>query len=154
MECKMRIADDTEIDLLVDLRIKFVKDIHPEYTINKINELTVATKKYINEQYNKNMYVGFIGEVESEIVCTTALLIYDYPPLYSQEYRKIGHVLNFFTDKKYRRKGFGIKMMDFVKEYSKHNNIYKLDLSATEDGYELYKKCGYSDSERNMELVL
>lgn len=154
MECKIRIADEKEIDLLVDLRIQFVKDLHPEYSNARINDLIVATTRYITEKYNNNMYVGFIGEAGSEIACTTALLIYDYPPLYSQEYRKIGHVLNFLTVKKFRRNGFGMKMMNFVKEYSTQNNFFKLDLSATEDGCKLYRKCGYSDSERNMELIL
>ena len=121
---------------------------------NKVYELLIATKKYIEEHYKKDMYVGFIGEVGNEIACTSGLLIYNYPPLYSQEFRKIGHVLNFFTINKFRRNGFGIQMMEIIKEYSKKNNFYKLDLTATEDGYELYKKSGFIDSVRNMDFIL
>lgn len=154
MDCTIRIATTQEIDLLVDLRMQFVLDLHPEYGADKVSELTVATKRYIETHFSQGRYVGFIGEVRGEAACTAALLLYDYPPLYSGESRKIGHVLNFFTIKKYRRNGLGIRMMDFIKDYAKRNAFHKLDLSATEDGYDLYKKCGFADSVRNMEFAL
>lgn len=154
MECKIRMATVQEIDLLVDLRMQFVLDLHPEYDAGKVSELTAATKRYIETHFAQGRYVGFIGEVNHEPACTAALLQYEYPPLYSHETRKIGHVLNFFTIKKYRRNGLGIQLMDFIKDYAKRNAFHKLDLSATEDGYDLYKKCGFADSVRNMELEL
>jgi GNAT superfamily N-acetyltransferase len=154
MECKIRIANEDEISLLVNLRIQFVKELHPEYCEKKVKELEVATKNYIEEHYKKSLYVGFIGEVNNKTVCTSGILIYNYPPLYSQEYRKIGHVLNFFTLKEHRKKGYGVIMMDYIKEYAKINNFYKIDLTSTEAGYGLYKKCGFIDSERNMEFAL
>jgi len=154
MDCEIRIATVRDIELLVDLRIRFVLDLHPEYGEDLVRELTAATKRYIETHFAQGRYVGFIGEVRGEAACTASLLLYDYPPLYSGDYRKIGHVLNFFTVKKFRRNGFGIKMMDFIKDYAKRNAFHKLNLSATEDGYALYKKCGFADSERNMELAL
>lgn len=154
MKCEIRIARKEEIDLLVDLRLRFVTDLHPEYDRNKVRELTVATKAYLEGLFARDAYVGFVGEVGGELACTAGLLIYDYPPLYSKDFRKIGHVLNFFTIKKFRRNGFGIKLMEFIKDYAKRNSFHKLDLTATEDGYGLYRKCGYTDSVRNMELAL
>jgi len=83
-----------------------------------------------------------------------SLLIYNYPPLFSSTYRKIGHVLNFYTRPQYRNKGYGIGLMEYVKQQTKKINIYKLDLSATKAGYPVYQKCGFLDSERIMEYEI
>ena len=44
--------------------------------------------------------------------------------------------------------------MEYVKQFAKNTNIYKLDLTATKVGYPLYKKCGFMDSERTMEYEI
>lgn len=154
MNCKYRVADKSEIDMLLQMRLEFVKDIHPEYDDNKMNELSVGTYQYIKDHVEKNMYIGFVGEINNQIACSTSLLIYNYPPLFTSAYRKIGHVLNFYTRPQHRNKGYGIGLMEFVKQYAKNINIYKLDLSATNDGYLLYQKCGFLDAQRIMEFEI
>src|SRR5574344_227110 len=154
MNCKYRIADKSEIDLLLEMRLEFGKDIHPEYDKKKMEELSIGSYRYIKEHIEKEMYFGFFGEIDNQITCSTSLLIYNYPPLFSASYRTIGHVLNFYTRPQYRNKGCGIGRMEYVKQYAKEINIYKLDLAATKAGYPLYQKCGYIDSERIMEYEI
>ena len=154
MNCKYRIADNSEIKLLLEMRLEFVKDIHPEYDHKKMEELSIESYQYIKEHIEKKMYIGFFGEVDNQIACSTSLLIYNYPPLFSSNYRTIGHVLNFYTRSQYRNKGYGIGLMEYVKQYAKENNIYKLDLAATKAGYPLYQKCGFLDAERIMEYEI
>ena len=151
MNCEYRCADTSEIDLLLEMRLEFVKDIHPEYDDEKMEALSRGTYRYIKEHIEKDMYIGFFGEVDNRIACSTSLLIYDYPPLFSSTYRKIGHVLNFYTRPEYRKKGYGIGLMEYVKEHAKTIGVYKLDLAATDAGYPLYRKCGFQDAERMME---
>jgi GNAT superfamily N-acetyltransferase len=154
MNCKYRIADTSEIDLLLEMRLEFIKDIHPEYDHKKMEELSIGSYQYITEHIEKQMYIGFFGEVDNQIACSTSLLIYSYPPLFSSNYRKIGHILNFYTRPQYRNKGYGIGLMEYVKQYAKENSIYKLDLAATKAGYPLYQKCGFLDAERIMEYEI
>lgn len=111
MECYFRTTDE--------------RDIHPEFDGERIGVIAGGVGKYIRDYIDKGMYVGFLGILDTEIVCSTALLVYDYPPLFSDKNRKIGHVLNFYTKREFRGKG-----------------------------YSLYKKCGYFDSERCMEYLL
>lgn len=151
MECKYRIADKSEIDRLLEMRLEFVKDIHPEYDNRIMEDLSIGSYQYIREHIEKDKYIGFFGEINHQIACSASLLIYNYPPLFTSEYRKIGHVLNFYTRLQYRSRGYGIGLMKFIKHYAKGINIYKLDLSATEAGYSLYQKCGFQDAERVME---
>jgi GNAT superfamily N-acetyltransferase len=151
MDCVYRIADASEIDLLLEMRLEFVRDIHPEYDMKTVEALSTGSRRYIKEHIEKDMYVGFFGEADGRVACATSLLIYNYPPLFSSDYRKIGHVLNFYTRPQYRHRGYGHGLMECVKSHAKNLGIYKLDLSATEAGYPLYQKCGFRDSERIME---
>jgi GNAT superfamily N-acetyltransferase len=152
VSCKFRIANRNEIDKLLEMRLEFVKSVHPEYDSQKMDELSAASLKYIKEHIDKNMYAGFFGEVDKTIVCSTSLLIYHYPPLFSSQYRKIGHLLNFYTREEHRHRGYGLALMEYVKQYAKSIGIYKLDLSATVSGYSLYQKCGFTDAVRIMEF--
>lgn len=152
MSCKFRIAHENEIDKLLEMRLEFVKNVHPEYDSKKMDELSGASLKYIKEHIDKNMYIGFFGEVDNTIVCSTSLLLYHYPPLFSSQYRKIGHLLNFYTRKEYRHRGYGLALMEYVKQYARNNDIYKLDLAATVSSYPLYQKSGFTDAVRFMEF--
>lgn len=154
MQCEYRIVDKSEIGLLLEMRLEFVKDLHPEYDRKKMEELSTGTCQYIKEHIEKGMFVGFLGEVGGQIACSTSLLIYNYPPLFSSNYRKIGHVLNFYTRPQYRGKGYGLGLMEYVKQYAKESDVYKLDLAATKAGYPLYQECGFIDSERIMEYEI
>ncbi len=154
MTCNYRMANKSEIDTMLELRLEFIKDIHPEYDDIKMKEVSAGTYQYISEHIQKDMYVSFFGEINNYIVCSASLLIYHYPPLFSAEYRKIGHVLNFYTRPSYRHKGYGNGLMTYIKQYAEENNYYKLDLTATKAGYPLYKKCDFIDSERIMEYEI
>jgi GNAT superfamily N-acetyltransferase len=136
------------LETLVDLRIEFIKDIHPEYDSNLLTQIHTATIKYFKDLFESNVYIGFLGmEPSGEIVCTTGLLIYNLPPLNSASYRKVGHVLNFFTKSQYRRNGYGLELMNFVKITAKQEGIARLVLSATKMGYDLYKKSSFVEPE-------
>ena len=135
------------IETLVDLRMEFIKDIHPEYDNVLIKKIHDSIIKYFKELFNNNTYIGFIGiNADNEIICTAGLLIYFLPPLNTGSYRKIGHVLNFYTKPGYK-KGYGMKLMDYIKKVAKEEGINRLVLNATKMGYSLYKKAGFIEPE-------
>jgi len=155
MACRYIVATEKDLDMLVQMRIEFVKDLHPEYDEKKIESIRTGTQAYIHGQAATGSYVGFLGldidacgdsAISSEtIACTGAFLVYTLPPLHGQEGRKIGHVLNFYTRKDFRRKGYGRDLMAFMMVYAKEHGFSRLFLNATEDGAPLYRKAGYHE---------
>ena len=141
---------------LVDLRIEFIKDIHPEFDIKLIDKIREATIFYFKELLDCNSYIGFFGlDENNEIVCTAGLLLYFLPPFNFESCRKIGHVLNFYTRPQYRKKGYGLELMEYIKETAKNEGINRLVLNATKIGYGLYTKAGFTEpEERAMSLDL
>ena len=78
-----------------------------------------------------------------EIICTAGLLIYYLPPLNIEKYRKIGHILNFYTKPAYRKKGIGLKLMNYIKDTAVNEKIDRLVLNSTKMGFSMYKKAGF-----------
>ena len=136
------------LEVLTDLRIEFIRDMHPEYENRFLTEIRKATINYLSELFNKELYIGFIGESpEGEISCTAGLLIYYLPPLNSSTHRKIGHVLNFYTRPNHRKKGYGYELIEYIKTTARLEGIDRLVLNATKMGYNLYKKASFVEPE-------
>jgi GNAT superfamily N-acetyltransferase len=142
------------LEILVDLRIEFIKDIHPEIDLQLLNKIQKATLIYFTDLLNNNSYIGFIGTNNNgEVVCTAGLLIYYLPPLKDENYRKIGHVLNFYTKPAYRKRGVGLKLMNYIKDTATHEKIHRLVLNSTKIGYSVYKKAGFLEPEDKAMII-
>jgi len=104
MEIELKKVGIEHLEILVDLRMEFIKDIHPNVDFQLLEKIRKSTLTYFNDLFNNNSYIGFIGINNNvEIICTAGLLMYYLPPLNNENYRKIGHVLNFYTKPSYRR---------------------------------------------------
>jgi len=142
------------LEILVDLRIEFIKDIHPEIAPQLLKNIQRSTLTYFKDLLNNNSYIGFIGiNNKSEIICTAGLLIYYLPPLNNENYRKIGHVLNFYTKPAYRKKGIGLKLMNYIKNTAVNEKINRLVLNSTKIGFSMYKKAGFIEPEDKAMLI-
>lgn len=154
MDCVFRVAEADEIDRILELRMDFISEFRPEYSPEQLEEIKRGSSDYFREKTAQGLYTAFFGEADGQVVCTAALLFYDYPPLHSEKPRRIGHVLNFFTRKEYRRKGLGRALMEYLLNYAGEHGVDKVDLDATEAGYPLYLECGFKTNDRYMHYVL
>ncbi len=146
MELFFKKVGEERLNELVDLRAEFVKDLHPEYDDLTMEKVKKSSRNYFKELFDKESYSGYLGFNENnDIVCTAGTLIYFLPPLNSDSFRKIGHILNFYVKPEYRKKGYGAKLMDFVKTEAKNDGINRLVLNATDMGYGLYLKSGFTE---------
>lgn len=56
-----------------------------------------------------------------------------------------GEVLSVYTEPEYRGKGICTQLIKNLLEYGKKAGLGRIDLSATDEGYPVYKKIGFSD---------
>ena len=148
MEIKFKKAGIEDLKILVDFRIEFIKELHPELDLQVLEKMQKATLTYFNDFLTNNSYIGFLGIINnSEVVCAAGLLIYYLPPLNNENYRKMGHVLNFYTKPAYRNKGIGLKLMNFLKKTALDEKIDRLVLNSTKLGLSVYKKSGFLEPE-------
>ncbi|WP_461247943.1 GNAT family N-acetyltransferase [Treponema sp. R6D11] len=154
MEIELKKVGIEHLEILVDLRMEFIKDIHPNTALQLLEKIKKSTFTYFNDLFNNNSYIGFIGlNNNGEVICTAGLLIYYLPPLNNENYRKIGHVLNFYTKPAYRRKGIGSKLMNFIKDTATDEKINRIVLNSTKMGFSMYKKAGFIEPEDKALLI-
>jgi GNAT superfamily N-acetyltransferase len=136
------------LQTLVEMRVEFIRDLHPEYSKRRLASIRGASAGYFKGLFREKAYMGFIGTDEcGEITCTAGLLLYSLPPLRTAAERKIGHVLNFYTRPGKRNKGYATGLMKYIIKTAKKKGINRLSLNSTKAGYGLYKKCGFNEPE-------
>lgn len=146
-----QIIPSNSLNLLVELRMCFIKTLYPNLCEEDLLKIRAANTLFIEKAIASDKYVGFAGYVDKEIVCSAAIIIQELPPLLSSEGRKIGHIINVHTQKSFQRKGYGLGLMHFIQEWSAHNSFYKITLNATPNGSMLYKKSKFVHSDKWME---
>lgn len=58
-----------------------------------------------------------------------------------------GEVLNVYTRPEYRGNGLCTKLIQKILEYAREKGLARVDLSATREGYPIYKKIGFKERE-------
>ncbi len=144
-------ATVSDIDGLVENRMNFIYSIKNIRPPKSFEDLTL---KYIKENMENGSLAAWIAIEGKEIVSSCILCITEQLPLPISSNGKIGYVYNVFTIPEYRRKGLALQVLGQMKEYAINNGITLLNLTATDDGLNLYKKAGFELVEREMRLSL
>ena len=66
--------------------------------------------------------------------------------------QKTAHLMNVYTNPRYRGQGIASEMLDILLDEAKKKGVTEISLDATEAGRLLYKKFGFRDSEEYMVL--
>ena len=142
-----RVSTPEDFDLLVALRLKFMLEFHPEASDDDRTTANDTYTKYLKNLIAQDRFIGYLGYLDSTPVCVAGLLLYELPPLMHRLQRKVGHVLNFYTEPEYRRKGYGKALMQFIIDDAKNRDINVLVLNATKVGEPLYRYFGFKESD-------
>ena len=135
-----------DIDKLIKLRFDFFKMEQMNLSQEYESLISSQLRRYFEKHITKNSFIGIILEESNEIASAGFLIITEKPasPKFLTGYT--GTILNVLTYPKFRRKGYATKIIQRIVEESRQMNISTIDLSATEDGLELYHKLGFKES--------
>ncbi len=147
------IADESRVDELVDVRVRFALDVHPISSGAEIKELERRTREYILRGMRDKSYVGFLGLLSDRTVGAASLLIYVLPPMPGALERRQGHVLNVYTVPDLRGMGIGRRMMETLISEARKRGLFRLFLNSTKMGEPLYRSLGFVKQEEEA-LVL
>ena len=138
------------IEQLMSIRfemLKIVNTLPEEYAFSE--ELITESKRYF-ENGNQSTVLAFDEDV---IGCATICYI-DVMPTFSHPSGKRAHLMNVYTNQKYRRQGIACEMLKMLINEAKEKGVTEISLDATESGRPLYKKMGFIDSHECMVLSL
>lgn len=150
------IASNDDIQELTRMRIAYIKD--DQGSIKDYEESIMINKllEYFERHLGKDLF-AFVAKENNVIVATALLLVIEKPSNPHFISGLIGEVLNVYTMPDYRRQGISIKLMDNLVAFAKERKLDFIELSATKDGYPLYKKIGFKEHHSlytNMRLII
>ncbi|MCR6516231.1 GNAT family N-acetyltransferase [Clostridium sp. LY3-2] len=148
---EIRKAKRKDIESLIENRIEFLSLIRD---IDNEDELRVALKDYLEKHIEDDTLVIYIGLINNKIVASAILTIYERIPTAACISGKMATLLNVYTVKEYRRKGFAKEIVRNILRDAKEIGVVKVQLEYTDDGYELYRDLGFSPLNREMAIIL
>ena len=145
MNISMTPAFEDSIDVLTEMRMRFMHEFEPGHEAEDNTFAEKATRAYLTEQFALKNYIGYIGSLDGEVICAAGLLLYRLPPVLSRTERLQGHLLSVYTKPEYRSRGLGSSMMQFIIDDARSRGIFRIYLNATPAGEPLYRKFGFCE---------
>lgn len=147
---KYRQANLEDIPLLKELRKKQLIDegIEPK------KEIDQELEQFFHKNLLSESLIQLLIVDQGRIIATGAIIIYEFPPSYTNSSGKKAYVTNMYTIEEHRGKGIATNMLKQLVEEAKKQGITKMWLGASELGRPVYKKFGFKETEEWMELEL
>lgn len=152
----IRKAGKEDIAQLVEMRIKYLTIDCGELTAEQLEAIRGQLPGYFERQLGTGV-LAYAAEEEGILVSTVLMVIVEKPANPHFITGKTGTLLNVYTRPEYRRQGLAGKLIGLAIEDAKELNLSYIDLSASKEGYSLYKKIGFTESQSDfvpMKLVL
>ncbi len=152
----IRKAGIEDIPQLVEMRIGYLTVDCGDLTTEELGALKLQLPDYFRRQLGSGV-LAYVAEEDERLVSTVLMVIAEKPANPHFITGKTGTLLNVFTRPEYRRQGLAGKLIDLAIQDAKQLNLSYIDLSASKEGYPLYKKIGFTESHSDfvpMKLVL
>lgn len=141
---KVENAEIVDIDLLVELRIAYLKEDNGKLDEEDTKKIRRDLPDYFRRNLNENIFCYLIRDKEKIAACAF-LLVVEKPMSPAFITGKTGTVLNVFTNPAYRHKGYAKEIMNKLLSDAVEKNLSVVELKSTEAGYQLYKSVGFTD---------
>ncbi len=137
-----------EIPILAELRKKQLIDegIAPSQNIDE--ELLTFFHKYMAD----GRMIEWVAEDQGVIVATTAIIFYEFPPIFTNKSGVKGYVANVYTAPDYRGRGIATALLDRAVAEAKRRGVEQLWLGASRMGRPVYLKYGFTETDEWLEL--
>lgn len=144
---EIRRATIEDIDMLIHNRIEFVKTFKP---LKNEEEFTKTTYDYMSKHLISGNLLAIVAIEDNQLVSNAILTIYETLPRPSAQKGKCGLLLNVNTKEEYRRKNIATQVLNMLIEEATKLGVGRITLDYTSYSYELYKKLGFVELNKEM----
>jgi len=137
-------AGKNNIDELIRLRLAYMNDDFGSVSEHEKNCMETQLKDYFARKLGTELIV-FVARDNEKLVAVAYLLVVEMPANSGLLSGLYGVVMNVFTEPEYRGQGICTKLLQNLIEYGKSHGLGRIELSATENGYPIYKKLGFTE---------
>lgn len=140
-----RKATTEDIPDLIKFKILLLDELNEDDSQKDVEKLKTELEKFFIEYIESENFVSWLAEYEGEIIATSGLILWRVPPRYDCLHGRYGYISNMYTIPKARRNGISTELIKKLIEEAKKINLDILNLHATKDGINTYRKLGFKD---------
>lgn len=145
-----RKATTNDVAEMMKLRKRQLIDEGIEPSVNMDDELL----SFFERKLRDGTLIQWLVEDHGEVVACGAVLLYEFPPSYTNKTGKKAYIANMFTDENYRGRGIAKELLAKLVKEVRAAGISKIWLGASEMGRPVYRKFGFIESDEYLELDL
>lgn len=149
-EIKYVIASQKDMKQLIDSRLEMLK------VVNGLPSDYVFPDAFITktrEYFEKGDQLTVLA-IDRDVIGCATLCYMELMPTFSHPTGKRAHLMNVYTNGRYRRQGIAYDMVRILIEEAEKKGVTEISLDATESGRPLYHKLGFVESNECMVLNL
>ena len=120
--------------------------------LSTINKNLMCENKFniFIDELPSNIHIFVIYDTRLDKIVGTGTIIIESKIIHN--FGKVGHIEDVVVDSHYRGYGLGKIIVNYLIDYSKLNNCYKIILMASDENVEFYKKLGLNKKDNSMAL--
>jgi GNAT superfamily N-acetyltransferase len=142
-----------DLELLSDHRQKMWLEIFPGIE-TKVNEISAATKSWIESKLSEGRLVGFIVKTpEGKVAGSGCVWVRDEVPRPNYSRKVVPYLMSMYTEIEFRRMGVAKMIVEAAIKWCRANGYERVLLHASDAGKPLYESLGFEPT-REMRLNL
>ena len=147
MEIKIRRAELPELSLIVEWRMRVLREVFclPEDT--DMTELYSENEQYYREHLQDGTHTA-VFDCAGERIIGCGGIYQEEMPSPDNPNGKCGYLMNIYALPEYRRMGVGREIVSFLIKDAQLKNVKKLSLESSEMAEKLYQSTGFLRNEQ------
>lgn len=143
MGFKIAYARPSDLDLLVEHRLRMWHDIHPEFG-TKIEKSRAYTRKWIKGKLSAGELIGFIARAQDGSVAGSGCVwLKEEAPRPSSPLHVTPYLMSMYTETGFRRQGVAREILKMALGWAKNHRHERVSLHASDYGRRLYEEFGF-----------
>lgn len=134
-----------DINELIRFKLLLLDELNPNEDKSNLDIIINELDLFFSEYLERNEFIAWIAEYGGRIIATSGLVLWRIAPRYDCLHGRYGYILNMYTLPEFRRNGISTELLKKLIEEAKKLNVDILNLHATKDGINMYRRFGFKD---------
>jgi glucosamine-phosphate N-acetyltransferase len=128
--------------------------------INDYNKYLILINEFRTTQFSKSEFIDMLNniilysniwviEINNELIGTGTIL---YEKKFIHNISKVAHIEDICISNKYRSKGYGKILIEYLIKEAEHNNCYKITLYCKDELEKFYNSVGFNKNGSQMNI--
>lgn len=122
--------------------------------IKPVVSIDQELKDFFAQMLGKDEMVQWLLEENGQVIATSAVCFYGYPPSYTNPTGQIAYITNMYTRPDYRRQGIARRMLHLAVLEAAARGVRVVRLGASTLGRPVYEKYGFRQENQWLSLRL